>query len=86
MSVYRIDIMLLGEHFQIEGTELANLRGLDTPQVLAINGAPVTIFNGKTIGTISNTTLFINPNIEETVLLQIWFDSNGFSLASPSLS
>ena len=86
MSGYNIDITLWGKHFQIEGTELANLHGLDTPPVLEIKGGHVTEFNGKTVGTISNTTLFINPNIEETVLLQRWFDDNGFRSASPSLS
>ena len=86
MSGYSIDIPLWGEHFQIEGTELANLCGLDTPLVLAIKCGHVIEFNGKIVGTILNTTLFKNTNIEETILPQIWFDNNGFHSASPSLS
>ena len=70
MSIYSIDITLWGEHCQIEGAELANLCGLDTPPAVVIKGDRVTDFNGKTIGTISNTTIFINPKIEETVVLQ----------------
>ena len=85
MSGYIIDITLCGEHFQIGGTELANLRSLDTPPVLAIKRSHVTEFNGKFVETISNTTLFINPNIEESVLIQIWFYDNGFRSTSPSL-
>ena len=86
MSGYRIDITLWGEHYQIEGVELANLRGLPTPLAIAIKGGLVTYFNGKTIGTISNTTVFINPKVEDISLLQKWFNDNGFHLASPSLS
>ena len=56
-----IDITLWGDHYQIEGVELANLRGLPTPPAIAIKGGHVTNFNGKTVETISNTTVFINP-------------------------
>ena len=86
MSGYSIDISLWGEHFQIEGYELANLRGLPTSPAVEIKGGRVTDFNGKTIGTISNTTIFINPNIEETLASQKWLHDNGFHSASPSLS
>ena len=86
MSAYSIDITLWGDHFQIEGTELANLHGLPTPPVVAIKGSRVTDFNGKTVGTISNTTIFINPKIEETSILQRWFHDNGFHSASLYLS
>ena len=86
MSGYSIDITLWGEHFQIEGFELANLHGLATPPAVAIKGGRVTDFNGKTVGTISNTTVFINPEIEKTSVLQNWFHDNGFRSALPSLS
>ena len=42
MSGYSIDITLWGEHFQIEGTDISNLRGSDAPPVLAIKGIRVT--------------------------------------------
>ena len=61
MSGYNIEIILWGEKCQFEGAQLANLRGLDTPPTLAIKGGRVTEFNGKTIGTISNATLFYKP-------------------------
>ena len=63
MSCYSIGKTLWGEHCQIEGAQLANLRGLDTPLAIEITGGRVIDFNGKTVGTISNTTLFINPSI-----------------------
>ena len=86
MSCYSIDITFWGENFQIQGTELSILCGLPTPPAVAIKGGRVTNFNGKTIGTISNSTIFINPKIEETSVLQKWFHDNGFRSASPSLS
>ena len=86
MSGYSIDITLWGEHCQIEGVKLSNLRGLPTPPAVAIKGGRVTDFNGKIVGTISNTTVFINPKIEDTSVLQKWFHDNGFCLASPYFS
>ena len=85
MPGYSIDVTLWGDHCQIEGAELSNLRGLPMPLAVAIKGGRVTDFNGKTVGTISNTTIFINPEIEQTSVLQNWFHENGFRSASPSL-
>ena len=86
MSGYSIDITLWGEHFQIQVDELASLHGLPTPPAVVIKGGRVTDFNGKFVGTISNSTIFINPNIEQTSVLQRWFNDNGFRSASQSLS
>ena len=63
MSSYSIDITLWGEHFQIEGAKLANLHSLATPPAVAIKGGRVTDFNGKTVGTISNTTMRITRDM-----------------------
>ena len=70
MSRNSIDITLWGDHFQIEGAKLASLRGLPTSPVVAIKGGRVTKFNRKTVGTISNTNVFINTDIEQTSILQ----------------
>ena len=86
MSGYSIDITLWGENFQIQGSELASLCSLPTPPAVVIKGGPVTDFNGKSVGTILKSTIFINPNIEQTSVLQKWFNDNGFRSASPSLS
>ena len=86
MSGNSIDITLWGDHCQIEGAELSSLHGLPTLPGVAIKGGCVIEFNGKTVGTISNTTVFINPDIEQTSILQNWFHENGFRSASPSLN
>ena len=75
MSCYSIDITLWLENCQIEGAKLTNLRVLKTPPTLAIKGGRVTKFNGRTIGTTSNTSLFINPIIEE-----LFFSKHGFMM------
>ena len=69
MSCYSIDITLWGERFQIKGADLASFRGLPTPPIVEIKGDCVTNFNEKVVGTISNTTIFINPKIEEAMVL-----------------
>ena len=86
MSRNSIEITLWGDHCQIDGAELSSLCGLPTPPAVAIKGGCVIDFNGKTVGTISNTTVFINPKIEDTSVLQKWYHGNGFRSASPSLS
>ena len=73
MSSYSIDITLWGEHCQIERAELASLHGLPTPLAVAIKGGRVTHFNGKTVGTISNTTVFITQKLKT-----LHFSKNGF--------
>ena len=85
MLGYSIDITIWGEHCQIEGAKPANLRGLPTPPAVAIKGGRVTKINGKTVGTISNTIVFINPEIEQTLVLQNRFHENGFRLAESSM-
>ena len=86
MSSYSIDLTLWGDHFQIQGVDLASLRGLPTPPAVVIKGGRVTDFNGKSVGTISNSTIFIKPNIEQKSVLQTWFNDNGSHSTSPSLS
>ena len=58
MSGYSIDITLWGEHCQIEGAKISNLRGLPTPRAVAIKGGRVTDFNGKLLG-LFPTLLFL---------------------------
>ncbi|MCD9643629.1 hypothetical protein HAX54_031246 [Datura stramonium] len=54
--------------------------------VLAVKAAKVSDFTGKSIGTISSTQLFINPDLSETQTLREWFDQGGKDIASQSIS
>ena len=86
MSGYSIDIKLWGDHCQIQGAELSSLQNLPAPPAIAIKGGRVTYFNGKNVVTISNTTIFINPDIEQNSILQNWLHEIVFHSTSPSLS
>ena len=77
-SCFRIDVTLWGHHCHIEGSHVASLYSSDPPPVLAIKGARLTDYNGKTIGSVPSSIVLINPNIEVTHLLQTWYTDHGF--------
>ncbi|KAF2287153.1 hypothetical protein GH714_038458 [Hevea brasiliensis] len=54
--------------------------------VLAVKAGKVSDFSGKSLGTISSTQLFINPDIPEAHGLKDWFDGGGHIAASLSIS
>jgi len=53
MSGYSVDVTLRGEHYHVEGKELAKLFSSSNHLVLTIKGGCIAKFNGKTIGIIS---------------------------------
>lgn len=85
-SGFSIDLTIWGDQCVSIGKDLAELHSSDNPPILCVKGGRVTEFNGITIGTISTTTLLINPNIEETQQLHTWFRDTGYNSSSPSLS
>eukprot|EP00253_Pinus_taeda_P010656 PITA_10656 len=85
-SGFSIDVTLWGDHCDSIRQNLAEFYSLDNPPILAIKGGRVSEFNGTTIGTISTSTLIINPQVEETHQLHAWFRETGYSSSSPSLS
>lgn len=54
--------------------------------VVAIKAGKVSDFSGKSIGTISSSQIFINPDSPEAINLRQWFDRGGKDLASQSIS
>ena len=85
-SFFNIDVTLWGHLCHTDGSQLASLYSYDPPLVLAIKGARLTDFNGKTFGSVANTTLHISPDIEPTHILQKWLTERGLCASSPSLS
>jgi len=55
-----------GVQCHAKGGEISSLQTLETNSILAIKGGHVFELNGRTVGTIPTTWLFINPNIAET--------------------
>ncbi|CAA6659335.1 unnamed protein product [Spirodela intermedia] len=54
--------------------------------VLAVKAGKVNDFSGKTVGTISSTRFFINPNLTEAQSLRDWFNGGGKAATSQSIS
>ncbi|MED6149640.1 Replication protein A 70 kDa DNA-binding subunit A [Stylosanthes scabra] len=54
--------------------------------IVAVKAGKVNDFSGKSIGTISTTRLFINPDLPEAHTLREWFDRVGKDSVSQSIS
>lgn len=85
MSRYSIDITLRWGDFHTLGKKLVELASSSASTVLAIKGAHITKFNGKTVGTISATNFVLDPAIPEIEQLQSWFHQRYCLASSPSL-
>ncbi|KAI4379969.1 hypothetical protein MLD38_006205 [Melastoma candidum] len=81
-----IEVTLWGELCNRDGQKLQDLVDSGFFPVLAIKSGKVSDFSGKSIGTISSTQLFINPDIPEARSLRNWFDNGGKNAASISIS
>ncbi|GMP67010.1 hypothetical protein CsSME_00027141 [Camellia sinensis var. sinensis] len=69
-----------------EGQNLQELVDCGLFLILAIKAGNVNDFSGKSIGTISSTQLFINPDSPEAQSLRVRFDQRGKNIASQSIS
>ncbi|KAK9101489.1 hypothetical protein Scep_024919 [Stephania cephalantha] len=81
-----VEVTLWGEFCNKEGLKLHELFDSGLCPVLAVKAGKVNDFSGKSIGTISSTQLFINPDIPEAHDLREWFDSGGKVAESHSIS
>ena len=72
-----IELTLWGSYVQDPGAQLeADLQQGRHP-VVAIKAARVGDYQGKTLGTISSTTLLVDPDIPEAGRLRNWYDRMG---------
>lgn len=81
-----VELTLWGDFCNKEGQKLQDLVGSGSFPVLAVKAGKVSDFSGKSIGTISSTQLFINPDFPEAVNLRNWFDRGGKDAAAMSIS
>lgn len=86
MSGRSVEITLWGNFCNAEGQTLQNMCDSGIFPVLAIKSGRVNDFNGKTVGTISTSQLFIEPDFPEAHKLKSWFDKDGKSTPSVSIS
>ncbi|XP_062262049.1 replication protein A 70 kDa DNA-binding subunit-like isoform X2 [Platichthys flesus] len=67
------------------GEEAEKFDGSEQP-VVAIKGARVSDFGGRSISASFSSTVMVNPDIPEAFRLRTWYDEDGFALNSQSLT
>ncbi|XP_022738094.1 replication protein A 70 kDa DNA-binding subunit A-like [Durio zibethinus] len=86
MSGRSVELTLWGIFCNVEGQKLQSLCDSGEFPVLAMKTGRVSDFNGKAVGTISTTQLFIDPEFPEAHRLKEWFVSEGRNTPSVSIS
>ncbi|KAJ1400707.1 hypothetical protein SESBI_29398 [Sesbania bispinosa] len=81
-----VELTLWGEFCDREGQKLQEMVDARFFPILAVKAGKVNDFSGKSIGTISATQLFINPDFSEACSLRDWFDRVGKDSASLSIT
>ncbi|XP_013884908.1 replication protein A 70 kDa DNA-binding subunit [Austrofundulus limnaeus] len=67
------------------GEEAENFDGSAQP-IVAIKGAKVSEFGGRSLSTSFNSTLLVNPDIPEAYKLRGWYDKDGHTIVGHSLT
>uniref|UniRef100_A0A8D3DZ14 Replication protein A subunit n=1 Tax=Scophthalmus maximus TaxID=52904 RepID=A0A8D3DZ14_SCOMX len=67
------------------GEEAEKFDGTGQP-VVAIKGARLSDFGGRSLSVLFSSTLMVNPDIPEAFRLRAWYDQEGFALDSQSLT
>lgn len=81
-----VELTMWGDFCNKEGQKLQEMIESGFFPILAVKAGKVNDFSGKSIGTISSTQLFVNPDSPEASTLRIWFDRGGKDVASHSIS
>lgn len=86
MSGRSVELTLWGNFCNAEGQRLQNMCDSGVFPVLAVKSGRVNDFNGKAVGSISSTQLFIEPDFPEAHRLKEWFNKEGRNAPSISIS
>lgn len=81
-----VELTLWGDFCNKQGQKLQEMVDVGFFPVLSVKSGKVNDFSGKSIGTISSTQLFINPDFAEAHELREWFDSGGKNAVTMSIS
>ncbi|CAN0839377.1 Replication protein A 70 kDa DNA-binding subunit A [Linum grandiflorum] len=81
-----VELTLWGDFCNKEGQVLQETVDSGIFPVLAVKAAKVSDFTGKSVGTISSSQLFINPEIPEAQELRDWFNRGGQNSATVCIS
>lgn len=86
MSGRSVEVTTWGNFCNNEGQTLQRMCDSGVFPVLAIKSVKVNDFNGKTLGTISTSQLFVDPDFPEAHKLRTWFEQDGKGTLSVSIS
>ncbi|KAI3831046.1 hypothetical protein MKW92_019847 [Papaver armeniacum] len=86
MSGRSVELTLWGSICSAEGQKLQKMREEGGFPVLAVKAGRVNEFNGRSVGTLSTSQLYIEPDVPETLMLKKWFDSEGRNMQAISIS
>lgn len=86
MSGRSVELTLWGSLCNAEGQKLQSLCDSGEFPVLAVKAGRVNDFNGKAVGSISSTQLFIDPDFPEAHSLKNWFVTDGRNTPTVSIS
>ncbi|KAJ7560063.1 hypothetical protein O6H91_04G112300 [Diphasiastrum complanatum] len=81
-----VEMTMWGAFCSREGQELQALCDSGQFPVLVVKAGRISDFSGKSVGTISSTQLLINPDIQAAQRVRDWFDREGKTTASQSIS
>ncbi|XP_059640341.1 replication protein A 70 kDa DNA-binding subunit A-like [Cornus florida] len=86
MSGRSVELTLWGNFCNAEGLTLQNMCDSGVFPVLAVKSGRVSDFNGKAVGTIFTSQLFIEPDFPEAHRLKEWFEKEGKNTPAVSIS
>ncbi|KAF0924124.1 hypothetical protein E2562_008441 [Oryza meyeriana var. granulata] len=86
LSGRSIEVTLWGNFCDVEGQQLQLQCDSGSNPIVALKGARVSDYGGRSVGTISSTQLIINPDFPEVERLRQWYMTEGKTAPCISLS
>ncbi|RDX67786.1 Replication protein A 70 kDa DNA-binding subunit C, partial [Mucuna pruriens] len=86
MSGRSVELTLWGNFCNVEGQKLQSICDSGAFPVLATKAVRVNDFNGKSVGTIATSQLFVEPDFPEAYTLKRWSENEGKNVATLSIS
>ncbi|TKY70125.1 Replication protein A 70 kDa DNA-binding subunit C [Spatholobus suberectus] len=86
MTGRSVELTLWGNFCNVEGQRLQTICDSGAFPVLATKAVRVNDFNGKSVGTIATSQLFVEPDFPEACTLKRWYENEGKNVPTLSIS